>query len=102
MIETHFRFIHTPSILILLSPMLEHERRAHGRRHRAVRAAHGAPDDFVEQQIIDRVFPGEIHLDLAALAVSMQLKAGSTCLRRVVYGVSPETSFRLTAPPKGE
>jgi hypothetical protein len=34
--------------------------------------------------------------------VSMQLKAGSTCLRRVVYGVSPETSFRLTAPPKGE
>src|ERR1039458_2915426 len=37
-----------------------------GSRNRAVRAAHGAPDDLVKQQVIDRVFPGEVHLDLAA------------------------------------
>ena len=46
--------------------MLKHERRAHGGRHRAVRAAHRAPDDPVEQQVFHRVFPGEVHFELAA------------------------------------
>ena len=46
--------------------MGEDKRGADGRRHRIIRPAHGAPDDFVEQQVIHGVFAGEVHLNLPA------------------------------------